>query len=313
MKRFFAVAVTAMWVPLSGCLLDPFHLFGGDDDGNGRARSAGDGGTTTSDDAAAPFDGGNSVPDGGSSGGDGGSSGNVTLSGALNVDEMSAEMSAQSYGNTVTLYATLRHSKYAADPAPDDIVLSDGDTLQGALAQIAGPVTMQREPNTNGATVRYLVTFPTPQVTAPFDAIIAFNRTNGKSGAPYSRVTLAAPYAITTPPPASFRVGDKIPIKVSPPIDGSIATASFDLFAPNCLQEVDWAATFDPTGAATFDSSKLTFVTSPPPAAGCDITFRVRADSTTGQVDSAFARGTFGGISAMEGVQARDAASHVNP
>lgn len=319
-RRFACAVLVATCVPMSGCLLDPFGIFGGDDNGGGgRPRPATDAGSG-SDGSSFVFDAGGSPPPSpeAGSGTDGGTppSGGVTTSGPLDVHAISAEMSAQSYGDTVTLYATLRHDKFYGDPAPDDVVLSDGDTLQGTLTHMSAFVTMEREPNTNAATVRYFVTFPMqPNVSAPFDAIIAFDRTNGKVGAPYSRVTLAVPFAITKPPPATFKVGDMVPIAISPPIDTSIATPSFELFSPTpgCLNGVDWAATFDANGAATFDSSKMTFATNPPPAAGCDITWRVRADSTTGQVDSAFQRGTFGGISAMQGVQARDAPSHVNP
>jgi hypothetical protein len=336
-RLFLLIAVS---IPASGCFFD--SLFGSSSEGTGGPAPDGgvtdpftdgssgrhdgsvvgpgyDGSATYSD--APPYvyyDGGviymdvwYPIRDGGGTGGDG-ASGGVTNSGPLSTGNMRADMSVQSYdGVSLTAYATLRHDKFPLDPNPDDVVLSDGDTLTAQVGNSGTQIMMTREPGTPGYTARYLATLPQPQTTSPFDVIIAFHRTNGAYGAPYSKVTMAAPFAITSQVPAAIAHQSMLPIKVAPAIDTSVAGTYVEAFGA-CISGYYAAQTFDGTGSTSFDVSRIQFVGAEPSAAGCDITLRVRGDSN-GQVDSAFQRGSFGTISGLPGTQAREAATHLDP
>jgi hypothetical protein len=170
---------------------------------------------------------------------------------------------------------------------------------------------MTREQGTSGATVRYLAAMPMPQTSAPFDVIIGLTRTNGQPNAPYSKVTIAAPFAITSTVPAMIPHQSTLPLAIAPKVDASIASMRIEAIG-SCVDSYNAAQSFDATGATTFDVSKLQFIGGEPPANGCDVTLRVRAESN-GQVDSVFQRGALGAISAMPGLQARDAQTHLTP
>jgi hypothetical protein len=251
------------------------------------------------------------LPDGVSPGDDG-ASGGATASGPLSTGDMSADMSVQSYdGATLTAYATLRYDKFPGDPNPDDIVLTDGDSLTAQVGASGTQIAMTREQGTPGYTARYVATLSESGVTGPFDVIIAFHRTNGMYGAPYSRVTLAAPFAITSSTPATLSHASTLPITISPKIDTSVAGTYVEAFGA-CISSYYAAQAFDGMGTASFNMSQIQFAGSSPPPSGCDITLRVRGDSN-GQVDSAFKRDVFGQISVLPGTQARAVPTHLNP
>jgi hypothetical protein len=288
-----AIALFAVVVSFTGCFLfDPSPP----DDGRGGGVILHDGGAN---------DGAVNHVDASTPGDDGGTSGNVRFSGPLNVEQMNASMSAQSYGPDVRVYASLLYPHFAADPSPDYVVLDSGDSLVAHSGTLT--MTMTRETNT-GSEVVYVAIFP--QQSTAVDVVIQFSRTNGKSGAPYSKVTLPAPYTVTSTAPASVKRGVALPIKVSAAFASSVSTG-LDITGA-CITEHDGAVVFDATGATSFDTALLQFIATPPPAAGCAIAVRVQA-GTTGQVDSAFRRGTLGAIDTMPGFQDRDTATQLTP
>jgi hypothetical protein len=229
----------------------------------------------------------------------------VTTSGPLSVDEMTASMSAQSDGSSVKVYAALLS-------ASNFIVLDPGDYFQATLA--GDTVVMTREP-TSDSTVHYVATFPMQSAAA--QVVVSFSRPPGKNGAPYSQVTLASPFEITSVAPVSFHRGDVLSMALSSPAP-EFRTDTFRLqFEGSCLADIsthEYPLVLSADGTAEFDTSPLVFSDEENgprmTPLSCDVTIHVR-DESGGQVDSAFHRGVAGSIDSMPGVQQRLMSSYV--
>lgn len=253
------------------------------------------GSTETDAGAAAPDSGAGTSSDPGSGGG---GAPNVTYSGALEVKDMLASMSAEQDETSLTVYAALLHERIVADPDPDFVVLDSGDRF----AATVGGVTLPMTEDNQGNKVRYVAHFAAAVTGA--SVVVAFSRTNGKEGAPYSTVALGAPFEISSAP-GSLHRGDVVPLAISRP--SRHLTLAFE---GSCIEDTPHPIDFDPNGKATFDSHAIVGVAGS--SAGCDGAGHL-VDATYGSVDSAFQRGPMNAILAMEGSQRRSFPTHIAP
>jgi hypothetical protein len=225
----------------------------------------------------------------------------VTYSGALDVKDMIASMSASQGEAELTVYAALLHRRAVGDPDPDFVVLDSGDRFTATIGNVTVPMVVDNQ----GNKVRYVASVPAP--TAAVNVVISFSRANGKAGAPYSVVALAPPFQLATTPPPSFQRGAPLALKIA----GATRPRSLMLdFEGVCVDDGADMVVFDGQGSATFDTSLVS------PLAGsstsCDVVGHLRAP-TQGDVDSAFQRGLFGARAKVEGLQIRSFKTHVSP
>ncbi len=285
--RFFACALGLVAATTAGCVITS------EDASRSHASTtadagAGDGAAGQSPDPGA----------GGSTGSGPGSSPSVTYSGPLEVKDLLASMSAEQDETSLTVYAALLHDRFLADPDPDFVVLDSGDHFTASVGGVTLPMTEDNQ----GSKVRYVAHFSAAATGA--SVVVAFLRTNGKEGAPYSTVVLGAPFAISSAP-ASLRRGDLVSLAISSP--SRQLTLAFE--GP-CVEDTPHMLSFDANGKATFDTSAINGVAGS--SAGCDGAGHL-VDATYGSVDSAFQRGPLDAVFAMEGHQQRSFPVHVAP
>jgi hypothetical protein len=217
----------------------------------------------------------------------------VTTSGPHQVGELTASISAQSDGTTVHVYAALLLDT-------DFVVLDPGDYFTATIGEET--IALSREASTDSS-VHYTATFAQPSGAS--DVVVAFHRPDGRAGAPYSLVRLAAPFAITSVVPASVRRTGTLPITISPaPQIGDDYYARFYGACVGTSSELPLA--FDPKGNATLPMLAV------PTGGGCNVRIELRRE-TQGQVDSAFKRTLGGGYGVMEGLVARSITVNVVP
>jgi len=222
----------------------------------------------------------------------------VTTSAPHQVQEMTASMSAQSDENGVRVYAALLLDT-------DFVVLDPGDYFTATIG--GDTLVMTREASTD-STVHYVATFP--PVADAVDVVIAFHRPEGRVGAPYSLVRVAAPFAITSAVPASVRRSSSLALTVSPP--PQFDDAIYARFYGACVgTNGGYPLAFDAEGGATIPMSFVP-ITGGLAASGCSLRIELR-HATVGQVDSAFKRQWDGTIGSIEGLQARSLAVKLVP
>ncbi len=230
-------------------------------------------------------------------------------SGTLDTASMQPSFSAQSDGTSVKVYAALLGST----PGPNSgfVQLDPGESFTATLGGETLPLTLEPSPSDNH--IHYAATFPEPGAAA--EVVIAFQRPAGKTSAPMSTVTVAAPFEFASPLATTFHRGDPLTLALAParsPLPASAAGRMAIAFEGACMPspfaDYEYGLDVQPDGTATFttggvlfgDEAGQTQGISP----GCDVTIHVRAD-TSGKLDPAFGNGGF------EGLQERLAQSHI--
>jgi hypothetical protein len=213
------------------------------------------------------------------------------LSSTVQTSEVWPSLSAQSDGTSLKVYAAILKSS-------DFVKLDTGDYFTAQIGN-ADPVVLTLEPYTDGK-VHYSATFPASGDAA--DVAIAFHRATGFVSAPGSKVTVAAPFTVTSTPPATLKLGTLLTVSISPV--PSTAASDNDYWSiavtGDCIDDGGpFRVSVDSeTGNAQLDTSLLKLKQG---ATGCDVGVQVRHE-TRGACDSAY-----NGASShpVEGLQAR--------
>lgn len=220
-------------------------------------------------------------------------------SGNLATSEISASLSAQSDGKTITVYAALLHD------LKEFVRLDAGDYLTASI----GPETIVLSPeNTYDVHTHYVATFPAG--TGEQKVTVALLRRNGKEGAPSSSVVIPAAFTVTSIPPVAFRPGEPLKITVAPSLPVGSRNLEVVIEGP-CLAETKntFPLTLTATGEGSVDTTHVAFdTTSGSKVAGCDVNVHVRR-LAHGQIDSAFRSS----LTDFEGLQVRTFSTAVIP
>ena len=198
-------------------------------------------------------------------------------------------MSAQSDGTSLKVYAAVLKGS-------DFVKLDTGDFFSAKVGE--QDVVMTVEPYTDGK-VHYLATFASPTVAT--DVVIALHRSAGRAEALQSKTSVAGAFEITSPPPASLKLGTRLALPVSPsPARPSAGDQTTVQFFGACLEDQpSLALTFDAEGSASFDTSAIHLKKDA--TGGCDVGVQVRHE-TRGPADTAFANAL---TNPVEGLQTR--------
>lgn len=221
--------------------------------------------------------------------------------------ELFASMSAVQDEHGITIEAALLHERVIADVDPDFVTLDQGDRFTATIGAATTPMRFSRDAD-DAKKVRYVARFTS--AAKPVQVVVAFARGDGRPGAPYSQVGLGAPFDIVSASPVALRREDALPLAISTP------SRTLDVsLAGSCVAGAVVPAAFDDHGKATLATSQLTASGDPPPnapptPAECDVVVQLQA-RTAGQVDSAFARGPFGYVLGIEGLQQRTFTTHL--
>jgi hypothetical protein len=209
-------------------------------------------------------------------------------SGALDTSAMWPSMSVQSYGDGARVYAAL-----LANDGGAFLELTDGDALTATLGGVTATLT-RLSPDDPGK-AHYVTDFAAPADGA--ELTVAFARPAGKASVTVS-TRIGAPFAITSPAPAGVRVGDRLVIGVAPTLPvpvaspatphvfchQAVALSNGDIACENTVVRMvgdcvdpkspDLDATFDGTGTASVDTSRVLLKASP-----CSASVQVRYTS----------------------------------
>jgi hypothetical protein len=238
-------------------------------------------------------------------------------SGELDTKSMVTSFSAQSDATSIHVYAALlrdSNSPQQVDPHNSGFVeLDPSDSFTATIAGTTLPLALEPSPGDNH--VHYTATFSAQAAATP--VVISLHRGGGKADAPSSTVTVAAPFDLVTPLPATFHRGDALHIELSAsplPADGSarMTLAFVGSCVPGPLESfeypldvagagADGSIVFDTSAVAMSDEVGVGRQTTP---LECDVAIHVRVDSG-GKPDPAF---SLGGV---EGLQERVASSHI--
>lgn len=216
----------------------------------------------------------------------------VRTTGAFQVGELTASMSAQGDERGLTVYASLLHDG-------DFLRLDPGDYFVARVGAEEQVLVPQPDPGVNK--IRYFATFSQPVEAT--EVTVAFHRPVGLAGAPLSRVRVAGRFEVVAPP-ASFFSTSGLTVTLSPSprtVEGLYADLEGPCVAPR--SKIPLQATGD--GRFVANTTGIARV-------GCTLTAHLRHEST-GLVDSAFKRGSFGLPDAMEGLQVRSFVTSLVP
>jgi hypothetical protein len=215
-----------------------------------------------------------------------------TYSSAVPTSDMWPSMSAQTQGGTVTVYAAVLQS------GGSFLTLSDGDYFSAAVGDHAGLLAM--EPGTPPGVVHYTANFPAPADSA--SVISGLIRAGSNASAPSTQLVLAAPFEITSAPPASFKYGTTLAITIAPASTPPPVTLSdywsMDIIGPCMADNHEPSVIAAPAsdGTILFDTSQIPMKQAEP---GCAVSVQVRHE-TRGTGDPAYHSGAD-----VEGLQAR--------
>jgi hypothetical protein len=218
-------------------------------------------------------------------------------SASLDVSQMSASLSAQSDGNTITVYGALLHD------LNQFVRLDSGDYFTATIADET--IVLGLDPNQTAA--HYQATFPAQ--TGDTNVVIAFVRRSGKKDAPTSAVVVPAAFKVTSIPPVAFRPGDGLKISIAPlsPVEGRYVEVAIE--GPCLVQDKNiFPVTLTETGEGSIDTSNIVFDTTNQQATGCDVDVHVRR-LVQGQIDPAFRSG----LTDFEGLQVRTFSTAIIP
>lgn len=218
-------------------------------------------------------------------------------SSALDVSEMSASLSAQSDGKTITVYGALLHD------LNQFVRLDSGDYFTATIADET--IVLARDPDQ--ADAHYLATFPAQKDDT--NVVIALVRRSGKKDAPSSSVVVPAAFKVTSKAPIGFRPGDGLKVNVAPL--SPLANRALEVAVEGpCLEKNlnVFPVTLAATGEGNVDTSNMVFDTSHQEVTGCDVDVHVRR-LAHGQIDPAFRSG----LTDFEGLQVRTFSTAVIP
>ncbi len=215
----------------------------------------------------------------------------------LDVSEMSASLSAQSDGKTITVYGALLHD------LNQFVRLDTGDYFTATIG--AESIVLALDPDQ--ADPHYLAAFPAQAEDT--NVVIALVRRSGKKDAPGSSVVVPAAFAVTSIPPVAFRPGDGLKVTVAPLSPLANRALEVAIEGP-CLARNQniFPLTLTATGTGSIDTSSMLFDTTHQEITGCDIDVHVRR-LAHGQIDPAFRSG----LTDFEGLQVRTFSTAVIP
>lgn len=213
------------------------------------------------------------------------------LSSSVQTSDVWPSLSAQSDGSSVRVYAAILKGS-------DFVKLDTGDSFTAQIGN-AEPVVLTLEPYTDDK-IHYTASFP-----ANADATnlaIALHRASGFVSAPGSKVTVPAPFRITSTPPATVKLGSVLTVKIAPvPAAAATDTDYWSIAVTGSCIDGDApirVSVDSETGQAQLDTNVLKLKQG---KTGCDVGVQVRHE-TRGPADAAF-----NGASShpVEGLQAR--------
>jgi hypothetical protein len=223
----------------------------------------------------------------------------------IETNQMLASFSVQAGETNVSVYAAVFQSDSNGISTGGGIVLDPGDYFTATVAG-STPIILGSEA---GVPAEYTATLPL--ATAAEDVTIAFVRGSGHVSAPDSVIHVPAPFTITTPAPASLRIGGTFAVHVDPPPADS-TSADFDVTG-DCIVDSKtntYDLTFDAQGNAVLNATSLSISDG---SSGCSASFFINVHGTGGSVDSAFATSLLSADGPSDGEQRRAFTTNVTP